>query len=74
MGRATATSPFSFGRRIIFTGTAVYLSTLVYTTKNSTIWPTMAFFIGCTVLPGVSDLLARWGAARDLDTGSRPGP
>ena len=40
-------------------------------TQNGTVWPTMAFVIGFTVLSCLSYLLARWAEARSLDSPDR---
>lgn len=42
-------------------------------TQNGTVWPTMAFVIGFTVLSCFSYLLARWGEAQSLDSPVRAG-
>ncbi len=46
---------------------------LVGMIQNGTIWPTMATVIGFTVLSWLSYLLAKWGEARKLDSGSHAG-
>ncbi len=66
----SAAGLMGFGQWLV----AAITAQLVGITQNGTIWPTMAFVIGFTVLSALSYLLARWGERRDLDSGETPGP
>lgn len=66
----SAAGLMGFGQWLI----AAITAQAVGMSQNGTVWPTMAFVIGFTVLSCLSALLARWGEARSLDpTGSRAG-
>ena len=60
----SAAGLMGFGQWLI----AAITAQAVGMSQNGTVWPTMAFVIGFTVLSCFSYLLARWGEARSLDS------
>jgi len=66
----SAAGLMGFGQWLI----AALTAQAVGMTQNGTVWPTMAFVIGFTVLSGLSYLLALWGERRRLDLRSGAGP
>jgi DHA1 family bicyclomycin/chloramphenicol resistance-like MFS transporter len=65
----SAAGLMGFGQWLI----AAITAQAVGMSQNGTVWPTMAFVIGFTVLSCFSYLLARWGEARSLDSPVRAG-
>ena len=65
----SAAGLMGFGQWLI----AAITAQAVGMSQNGTVWPTMAFVIGFTVLSCFSYLLARWGEAQSLDSSVRAG-
>ena len=63
----SAAGLMGFGQWLI----AAITAQAVGMSQNGTVWPTMAFVIGFTVLSCLSYLLARWAEARSLDSPDR---